>query len=296
MNDLGEFEGLPITGHALALKGTGDGLSKAVAVKPTTLHKGDTVDLLVRARAGNVLMREDKDNPDAWIREQSLMAETITIVEREFSDSRIEAQREANDKAKGIVKLPFPAPLVKGDVVHTDESGNVLTDAEVAERRGHGQAVVEVAPAVVVYTDGSRAMWPDEYPKGAPRPAVGDGGPDGVVEQLLDHVTGEPIGVDTSGDISGADTGDGAGHGDGSVDASTDTEPDDFFDIDAPDVDPAILAFLEGSVGEVKMRVRQQLSRQMLEGALAVEQSGPNRARPAVVTVIEARLVELAGE
>lgn len=58
----------------------------------------------------------------------------------------------------------------------TDASGVALTPAELAEaRRDPVRAIVDerLAPVVIVFSDGSRQLWPDEFAQDTPRPAAG---------------------------------------------------------------------------------------------------------------------------
>lgn len=99
----------------------------------------------------------------------------------------------ASAEARGQSQLETP----DGQVMHADENGVVLTDRELAERRGdvlHIIGAEDETPVVVIYEDGARLLWPDEYAQGAPRPNIGDAGPLGTVTELLHHETGEPVG------------------------------------------------------------------------------------------------------
>jgi hypothetical protein len=145
-----EFEGLPVYGHSLELKGAGDGLSNAMAITKPHIRKGDTVYLLIRSTAGAVQFVPDKES-DGWkSRKQTLMAETIAIVDEAFALSRIEEQKEAEDRRKGIVKLPGMASTPGVEVV-VDENGIVLTEAEIAERRGDGRPIVSSSPVIAEF-------------------------------------------------------------------------------------------------------------------------------------------------
>lgn len=107
-------------------------------------------------------------------------------------------RRAAADKAAARAPLP-------GMAVVTDASGVVLTEAELADLRGDPVAAIRgpgaLIPAVVVYDDGSRLMWPDDFPPDTPRPELGDPAEDdedsAEVEDLLDVFTGESL---TTGD------------------------------------------------------------------------------------------------
>lgn len=296
MNDLGEYKGLPIAGHALALKGAGDGLSKAMRVSPTDLDPGEEIDLLVRAKAGNVTHKvDDIDAPSSWTIEQSLTAQTITIVSREFADDRIAQQllaeaklKEDDERKRGIHKLPGTGIGDKGDLVHVDENGVLLTAAEVAERRGDGRPVFEqgpLAPVVVVFDDGSRLGWPDEYPKGDPRPRRGDTHPDtdAVVDHLLDHDTGEVV-VETAADDVAAAKAFGAG-------ASDDFEFPDPIEVTEQDI-----ADVDTSIVGVRTLIAEITDVARLRRMAKAEQGGRGKGadpRSKVIIEIGGRIIEL---
>lgn len=104
--------------------------------------------------------------------------------------------RTADDTKQG--RGPIPS---LGEVGYTDASGVVLTEAEVADLRGDPVRAIlspNLTPAVIVYDDGSREMWPDEFVKDTPRPRPGDtltfaGGHKLVVDKLLNATTGEEL-------------------------------------------------------------------------------------------------------
>lgn len=103
------------------------------------------------------------------------------------------AHRSADDNRSG--RQPVPG---LGEVGYTDASGVVLTPAEVAALRGDPIRVLvtdELTPAVVVFDDGTRLLWPDEFEPNAPRPFVGEESDGVVVLEVLHTVTGEPIGA-----------------------------------------------------------------------------------------------------
>jgi len=104
--------------------------------------------------------------------------------------------RTGEDALKGRRQVPG-----LGDTGYTDSGGVVLTPAEVAEIRGDPVRAIlapELTPAVVVFSDNDRLLWPDEFPADYPRPRVGaefrnEGGATVVVEKLLDAMTGENL-------------------------------------------------------------------------------------------------------
>ncbi len=55
-----------------------------------------------------------------------------------------------------------------------------------------------VAPVVIVYADGARELWPDEFAPETPKPVAGemfltDAGDEVHVAKVLDSVTGETL-------------------------------------------------------------------------------------------------------
>lgn len=96
-----------------------------------------------------------------------------------------------------------PMPGVAG---WTDESGTVVSPEELAELRGDPARAMgdeRVTPVVVLFSDGARQLWPEEFDAGEARPVVGDryaderfgGGPASYVyvAKLLHADTGETL-------------------------------------------------------------------------------------------------------
>lgn len=310
--DLGTYKGLPITGHTLKLVNAGDGLSKAMRVSPTNADVGEEVDLLVRVKAGNEIHKiDDIDHPSAWTLERAFVAQTITIVSRDFADDRIAQQllaeaklKEDDERKRGIHKLPGAGIGDKGDLVHVDENGVLLTAAEVAERRGDGRPVFEqgpLAPVVVVFDDGSRLGWPDEYGKGDPRPRRGDTHPDtdAVVDHLLDHDTGEVI-VETAADDVAAAAFFGASteQTEGGDDHALSTEVgagDDFEFPDPIEVTEQDIADVDTSIVGVRTLIAEITDVGRLRRMAKAEQGRGKGAEPRskVITEIGGRIIEL---
>lgn len=107
--------------------------------------------------------------------------------------------RTADDQREGRTSIP---ELETAGV--TDSSGVVLTEAELAELRGDPVRAMlsdSMTPVVVLYSDGARELWPDDFDANAPRPHVGerfeteDEGPVAYVyvEKLLHAETGETL-------------------------------------------------------------------------------------------------------
>lgn len=110
------------------------------------------------------------------------------------------AYRTADDAKSGREPLPD-----LGTAGVTDASGVALTPSELAELAGldpvRAMLDDDATPVVVLYSDGARELWPDDFDGGAPRPtagekfdAPGDGPADYVyVEKLLHAETGETV-------------------------------------------------------------------------------------------------------
>jgi hypothetical protein len=118
------------------------------------------------------------------------------------------AYRLADDEATGKIALPEDGGH-DGAVGVTDASGVALTPTELAELHGMPADPVRVAldpdatPVVVLFSDGSRELWPEEFDPGEPRPKPGDkweadtgDGPLAYiyVAKLLHAETGETLG------------------------------------------------------------------------------------------------------
>lgn len=148
------------------------------------------------------------------------------------------AYRTADDQVKGREPLPGA-----GHVGYADASGVVLTEVEVAALRGDPVRVLlteQLTPAVIVYDDGTRDLWPDEYAKDAPRPIVGEtrtvNGETSEVVELLHHETGERLELHP---LSNGDDTDEALAYFGAPELAADGLPaDPEFDVDPPSGDP----------------------------------------------------------
>lgn len=110
-----------------------------------------------------------------------------------------QAHRLAEDSGNG--REPFEG---LGTAGVTDAAGTVLTPTELAELRGDPvRSMLDDAttPVVVLYSDGARELWPDDFDTEAVRPVAGerfrtDGdGPIAYVyvSKLLDVSTGETL-------------------------------------------------------------------------------------------------------
>lgn len=184
--ELPDYHGRAPVGMRTSLTGAGNRLTRSHEI-------GDRVVLVIEAR---VKRAGHEDTDDGLIyTEVHKVADLFELDPK--PGARLlthlrSAYRTARDAAEGSVPLPE-----LGDEGWTDANGVVLTAAELAERRNDPLALLghdAEAPAVVVYNDGTRLLWPDEYPTGSTRPTLGLVDEDRYVVELLDDVTGESLG------------------------------------------------------------------------------------------------------
>lgn len=188
--ELPEYHGRAPVGMKTAVSGAGNRVTRPHGI-------GDRVVLVIEAKVKKAGHEETDDG--------LVYAETLKVVDlfeldrdpgaRLISTVR-SAYRTAEDSSKGRAAIPD-----LGDVGYTDANGVVLTPREVAALRGDPVRVLVtegLTPAVVVFDDGHRDLWPDDYDKDEPRPFVGQvyhpGTEDEIsVVELLHHVTGERL-------------------------------------------------------------------------------------------------------
>lgn len=187
--ELPDYHGRKPVGMKTALAGAGTRVTR-----PHTI--GDRVVLVIEAKvkAGG---HEDTDDGIVWV--EKLRVVDLFELDPAQGSRLISTVRSLYRTADDAVKGRRPLPDL-GETGYTDASGVVLTPAEVAELRGDPVRAIlspELTPAVVVYDDGARDLWPDDYPKDAPRPKIGDKylteNGDALVTELLHHETGEAL-------------------------------------------------------------------------------------------------------
>jgi len=152
--------------------------------------------LVIEAKAKNA---GHEDTDDGIVYSEKLKVVDLFELDRDQGSRLLSTLRSLHRSGEDAAKGRAPIPEL-GEVGYTDGSGVVLTPAEIAELRGDPIRTIlapELTPAVIVYADGARDLWPDDYPKDAPRPRVGEeylSGDDMVaVTQLLHHETGEAL-------------------------------------------------------------------------------------------------------
>lgn len=187
--ELPEYHGRKPVGMKTALAGAGTRVTR-----PHTI--GDRIVLVIEAR---VKKASHEDTDDGLVYAESLKVLDLFELDPDQGARLISTVRSLYRTAEDAVKGRRPIPDL-GDTGYTDGSGVVLTPAEVADLRGDPIRAIlspELTPAVIVYDDGARDLWPDDYPKDAPRPKVGEKylteGGDAIVTQLLHHETGEEL-------------------------------------------------------------------------------------------------------
>lgn len=187
--ELPEYHGRKPVGMRTGLAGAGTRVTR-----PHTI--GDRIVLVIEAR---VKKASHEDTDDGLVYAESLKVLDLFELEGSQGARLISTVRSLYRTAEDSVKGRRPVPGL-GEVGYADGSGVVLTPAEVAELRGDPIRAIlspELTPAVIVYDDGARDLWPDDYPKDAPRPKVGEKylteNGDAIVTQLLHHETGEQL-------------------------------------------------------------------------------------------------------
>ena len=187
--ELPDYHGRKPVGMKTALAGAGTRVTR-----PHTI--GDRIVLVIEAR---VKSASHEDTDDGLVYSEKLKVLDLFELDPSQGSRLISTVRSLYRTGEDAIKGRRPIPDL-GDTGYTDASGVVLTPAEVAELRGDPIRAIlspELTPAVVVYDDGARDLWPDDYPKDAPRPKIGekyltDNG-DAIVTQLLHHETGEEL-------------------------------------------------------------------------------------------------------
>lgn len=164
---LPDFEGIQPVGVVTSLTGAGQRIHRALGL-------GDSIILVVEAEVVNV---NHKKSNEGVKRVHSLSVRDLFELEgkdgkKALSAARMSAKR-ADDARHGRQALPGV-----DDEVHTDhgltldENGTALTEKEVAEAKG--ETTPDFEPCILVFSDGSRAIWPDDYEVTDSEPFAGD--------------------------------------------------------------------------------------------------------------------------
>lgn len=199
--ELPEFEGIRPVGVVTRVNGTGQRIARAmhidervvlvVEAEVADVGHGRTADGVKRVHKLTVLdVYELEGKPGAQLLRSLRAAHKIA------SD-----RRDGKEPLGGELEQPDPTELGIEVVV---DGAVVLTTTEAAERRGEivpGLPIVDVA--VLVFEDGTRALWPDDWSDVVgPHPEAGErlvqpgakkGAEPSLVVQILDPDTGETV-------------------------------------------------------------------------------------------------------
>lgn len=104
--NLSTFEGRDVASATMRLTGAGDGLSKALGIKPAEYHVGDVVRVVIEGRVVRVAHDPVKDS-DLLVRVHTVKADLAVIVDGEVAYEVIDAHRLDLERAAGVERLPF---------------------------------------------------------------------------------------------------------------------------------------------------------------------------------------------
>ena len=162
--DLPAYNGQPATTMESTIKGTKNQVNRPH-------HAGDRIVAVVELEVSNTGHRSEKRS--------AVYLETLEMVDFHELDGDparrlISALRQERSRRENAHLGHEP---LEGMEVVTDASGVVLTDAELAELRDNPVVALGLPDdqVVVVYDNGERLLWPDEFPDGCSQPIVGEG-------------------------------------------------------------------------------------------------------------------------
>lgn len=134
--ELAPFEGHDVSASSVSIRNTGDGLSKAMTVNATELHKGDVVYVVLECETEKIRF-DPIPKTDDWERVHMLVAGRATIVDREAVDKALDDQQERIEKAQGVHRLPFESD----GAASNGEGDGDEADAAVVLQRQHDAGV-----------------------------------------------------------------------------------------------------------------------------------------------------------
>ncbi len=182
---LPEYHGRPAVGMKTSITGAGNRVGS-----PTSIDDRTVLVIEVKTKkAGHegtekgIVYQETRTVVDLFELDHDAGKRMLSFLRSRYQMGR--------DLAEGRNAIPD-----LGDAGYTDESGVVLLPEEVAERQNDPVRFLtdeKLTPAVIVFEDQSRLVWPDEFPKGTDRPIPGEALDDGLVVELLHHETGETM-------------------------------------------------------------------------------------------------------
>ena len=142
-NDIGEYEGRPVTGTSVRLTGSGDGLSEPLVVAGRTFQLDEEVTFIVRGKVRAVNHKHAAKEGEDLVRVHTIPVEDLVYVEDNVGSKLIAAQREAvlraKEKVLGVQRLD--------DALPEDETPEVQPRPKRAPRKPRGglAAVPDVA-------------------------------------------------------------------------------------------------------------------------------------------------------
>lgn len=105
--NLTSHDGKMVIATTVAITNAGDGLSKAMKIKPVELHHGQEVCIVLRGRVGPIeYVPTDTDDPNSpLVRKQKIRAGTATLVDEALVKTVLDEQelaiKAAEDAARG---------------------------------------------------------------------------------------------------------------------------------------------------------------------------------------------------
>jgi hypothetical protein len=304
-----EYHGRKPVGMKTSVNGAGNRIAREHSI-------GDRVILVLEAK---VKKAGHEDTDDGLIYTEVLkvvdLFEVAGVPGRTLISTMRSAHRTAAEKAAGSAPIPGT-----GDVGYADASGIVLTPREVAALRGdpvRAMVTERLMPAVVVYDDEARQLWPDDFAVDVARPHIGqkilDGETVRTVLTLLDAETGEELDVGQASDdiiVDDAPAPDFADAGDFAA-APDDVPPFDAPDAPADDTPPtdeaarleaelptqADFTFVDVGISELKDALEDVTDEAQLRRLVNAEKQGRGRGlkyRKGALDAIHARLEKVA--
>lgn len=189
--ELPEYHGRAPVGMKTSLNGAGNRVTREHSI-------GDRVVLVIEAK---VKKAGHEETDDGLIYAEVLKVTDLFEIQGDPGRRLISAVRQsyrtADDEANG--RAPLSEEFGAAGV--TDASGVALTPSELDELRGDPVRAMldeQTTPVVIVYSDGARELWPDDFEPNTTRPAAGErfeteDGDDVYVEKVLHAETGETV-------------------------------------------------------------------------------------------------------
>lgn len=117
--ELQAFEGREVIAIKAKITKAGDGLSASLDADPIVMHTGEEGYLVLKYTVGPIRFVLSKDSDEAFVREQTYEAQTVTFVDDSMVEELIAQQeainvRRAREK-KGQFELPLPEFTDEGD-------------------------------------------------------------------------------------------------------------------------------------------------------------------------------------